>query len=229
MFFKKSLNNFFLITRKRTLTLISILTILFIHRKNIKEQTMEISLNLSIIHNLLIKRIIKERPRYRYLRNKKIIKISTPVGPFIFSNPQTRAPKILKLLKVLLSFQGRVRGYQKEILSHVFLFRQVKPRKNIFPSLKMQKKIKALPITMNQALLLRIGSWHLCFTLRKQEDPLIMHTTTYSQKASLTLQEPFFVHPSLSLTRIGLMIFGRFSSIHTLHTVEIGILVYGLR
>src|SRR3989339_1817176 len=141
-------NNSFSNTKSLTPPLILILKILFIYGQHIKEQTWEIFQSLFIIHSLLIRKIIKERPRWRYLRNKKTIKIPFLVGPFIFSNLLILPIHIPRALPL---FPVKTKEHFKETSSLVLLLKQTKPPLNIFPFFKMLKMMKTLPIMVNQA------------------------------------------------------------------------------
>src|SRR3989339_522145 len=123
MLSKKPSNNFSSNIKSPTL-LILIPACLSSHRETIKEQTRGILQIFSIIHSLLMKRVIKERPRWRYLGNMKTIKIPFPVGRFIFFNHQTLTHKILKLPWALLIFPDKVKEHPKETSSLVLLLKQ---------------------------------------------------------------------------------------------------------
>src|SRR3989339_1446657 len=148
MLSKKPSNNSYSNIKSPTPLLILIPMILSLHGKDIKEQTSEIFPGLFMSHSLLIRKIIKERPRWRYLRNKKTIKIPFLVGPFIFSNLlilPIHFPRALPLFPV------KTKEHFKETSSLVLLLKQTKPPLNIFPFFKMLKMMKTLPIMVNQA------------------------------------------------------------------------------
>src|SRR3989339_985949 len=155
MLSKKPSNNSYSNIKSPTPLLILIPMILSLHGKDIKEQTSEIFQILFMSHSLLIRKIIKERPRWRYSKNKSKddgplppqrwqegVEQGSLVGPFIFSNPQTQTIKIPKLQKVLPPFPVKAKEYIKETRTPVLLLKQVNLPMNISPSFE---KFKTIP------------------------------------------------------------------------------------